>query len=254
MSPTEPPLPQSSPPRECRDCRLRPLEAFGALQPAEIEHIQQFRRKTQALPAGAPIIAERQGGTHLFTLYSGWAFRYKTLRDGRRQILNFLLPGDFIGLQEKFADGDTPGVEALTDVQLCVFPLGGLWPMFQAFPRLGYDVTWLAAREEHWVDQHLLTAGRRSALERVAMLLIHLYRRAERLGMAVNAELPFPLTQQHIADVLGLSLVHTNKTLRRLHRLGLHRLEDGRLRILDPHALEHLADYYERPLRVSPLI
>ncbi|MBX3656062.1 MAG: Crp/Fnr family transcriptional regulator [Ramlibacter sp.] len=254
MSLAEPPSPSTCPPESCRDCRLRPLAAFAPLQDGELAHIQQFRRRALTLAAGAMVIPEHRRGGQLFTLYAGWAFRFKTLRDGRRQILNFLLPGDFIGLQEEFADGATPGVEAVTEVQLCVFPLDGLWPMFQAYPKLGYDVTWLAAREEHWVDQHLLTAGRRSAMERVAMLLMHLYRRGERLGMVQGGELPFPITQQHIADVLGLSLVHTNKTLRRLHRLGLHSLEEGRLRLLDPHALEHLADYYERPLRQSPLI
>jgi len=69
-----------------------------------------------------------------------------------------------------------------------------------------------------------------------------------------DGSVPFPFNQQHIADALGLSLVHTNKTLRRLQGLGLHRIEDGRLRILEPHALQTLGDYFERPLRRVPLI
>ena len=87
------------------------------------------------------------------------------------------------------------------------------------------------------------------------MLLIHLWRRAERVAL-VNAAgaVEFPLTQQHIADALGLSLVHTNKTLRRLERLGLHQIAHGRLRLLEPRALERIADYYSRPLRPLPLI
>ena len=84
----------------------------------------------------------------LSTLLAGWAFRFKTVPDGRRQILNFLLPGDFIGLQQEFADGSGHGVEALTDTALCVFPRDGLWDLFRQFPSLGYDLTWLAAREE----------------------------------------------------------------------------------------------------------
>jgi len=236
------------------DCALRALPAFTSLQAGELAYIEKFRDGMADLPAGADIIPEHKTSAKLFTLYSGWAFRYKTLSDGRRQILNFLLPGDFIGLQEEFIDGATPGVQAATAVKVCVFPRDGLWPLFREFPSLGYDVTWLAAREEHWVDHHLVTAGRRTAEERVAMLLIHLYRRADRVGLVKDGALSFPFNQQHIADSLGLSLVHTNKTLRRLQQRGLHSLVDGQLRLLAPRSLERLADYYERPMRQTPLI
>ena len=165
-----------------------------------------------------------------------------------------IVPGDFIGLQDEFAEGQTHGVEAATDATLCVFERDRLWELFHAQPRIGYDITWLAAREEKMLDDNLVTNGRRNAPERIAMLLMHLYRRAERLGMTRDGGVPFPFNQQHIADALGLSLVHTNKTLRRLQGLGLHRIEDGLLRLLEPHALQTLGDYFERPLRRVPLI
>lgn len=241
-------------PRHCRDCRLRSLEAFNAVTPQELAFIHEFRSGAALAAAGTSIISEQNPNGKLFTLYAGWAFRYKTLSDGRRQILNFLLPGDLIGLQQEFADGASHGVEALTDAALCVFPRDGLWDLFRKFPSLGYDVTWLSAREEGMVDENLLTNGRRTAAERVAMLLIHLYRRVERLGLANEGSIEFPINQQHIADALGLSLVHTNKTLRRLAQLGLHELRDGRLRLLNPRALDRLADYYDLPLRRVPLL
>ena len=86
------------------------------------------------------------------------------------------------------------------------------------------------------------------------MLLLHLFRRAQRVGLTEDGEVDFPFNQQHIADALGLSLVHTNKTLRRLHRLGLHEIRDGRLRVLNPKALQRIADYYDKPLRQVPLL
>ena len=220
----------------------------------ELGTIHAFRHGTRTARAGESVIEEHKRSPWVFTLYSGWAFRYKTLSDGRRQILFFLLPGDFIGLQDEFAEGQTHGVEAATDITLCVFERDRLWDLFHVQPRLGYDITWLAAREEKMLDDNLVTAGRRNALERVAMLLMHLYRRAERIGMFRDGGVPFPFNQQHIADALGLSLVHTNRTLRRLQGLGLHRIEDGLLRILEPHALQTLGDYFERPLRRVPLI
>jgi CRP/FNR family transcriptional regulator len=241
-------------PPDCHNCSLRKTDAFVSFSEDKIDYIHGFRSSTMELAGGRQIIAEHKSSTRLFTLYQGWAFRYKTLSDGRRQILNFLVAGDLVGLQEEFADGATPGVEALTDVTLCVFPRDGLWKMFGDYPQLGYDITWLAAREESLVDEGLVTAGRRTALERVAMLLVHLYRRAERVGLAEGGSIAFPFNQQHIADALGLSLVHTNKTLRRLARLGLHTLDEGRLVMHDPRGLENVADYYQRPLRKPPLI
>ncbi|RYF33015.1 MAG: Crp/Fnr family transcriptional regulator [Comamonadaceae bacterium] len=250
------PLPVS-PPRcahPCDECGLRRNPAFLPLPAEELRSVEQFREGSRVVDPGRPVVQEHHPGRQLFTLYSGWAFRFKTLSDGRRQILNFLLPGDFIGLQDEFADGQTHGVEAVTGVSLCVFPRDRLWNLFHAQPRLGYDVTWLIAREEKMLDDNLVTAGRRNASERVAMLLMQLYRRAERVGMVRDGWVEFPFNQQHIADALGLSLVHTNKTLRKLQLLGLHKLEGGWLRILDPLALETLGDYFERPMRPSPLI
>ncbi|RYX89755.1 MAG: Crp/Fnr family transcriptional regulator [Comamonadaceae bacterium] len=241
-------------PAHCNQCRLRETDAFSKVTATELEFINQLRTATIKVEPGRDIISEQKSTGKIYTLYSGWAFRYKTLSDGRRQIMNFLLPGDLVGLQEKFADGATSGVQAATEVMVCVFPQDGLWELFRQHPSLGYDVTWLAAREENMLDENLLTTGRRNAMERVAMLLLHLFRRAARVGMMVEGEIEFPFNQQHIADALGLSLVHTNKTLRRLHRLGLHEVRDGRLRVLNPKALQRIADYYDRPLRQVPLL
>ena len=247
-------LPAKICPPHCNACRLRKSGAFTSLTAAQLKYIEHFRSGTSQVDAGGTLIHEHSPNGKLFTLYSGWAFRYKSLSDGRRQILNFLLPGDFIGLQQEFADGAMHGIEAVTDVSLCVFPRDALWDLFREYPSLGYDVTWLSAREEGFVDDNLVTAGRRNATERVAMLLMHLYRRLERIGLVEDGSATFPINQQHIADTLGLSLVHTNKTMRRLHLLGLHEIKDGRLRLLNTKALQRIADYYDRPPPKVPLL
>lgn len=233
------------------------MRASGAFKPAtadELAFLESWRVGTSQADPGGTIIEEQKPNGRLYTLFSGWAFRYKTLSDGRRQILNFLLPGDFIGLQQEFADGAMHGVEAVTACSLSVFPRDGLWELFHSNPGLSYDITWLCAREEGMVDENLLTAGRRNAAERVAMLLVHLYRRMEHIGLATGGSVEFPINQQHIADALGLSLVHTNKTLKRLQQLGLHQLTEGRLRLVNPRALQRIADYYDEPMRKVPLI
>ncbi len=248
-------LPTDSTPPNCRNCRLRKSDAFTAVTPEALAFIEGFRTNTRSVDAGGALVRESGANAKLFTLYSGWAFRFKTLSDGRRQILNFLLPGDLVGLQQEFGEVAAHGIEALTDCSLCVFQSDGLWALFREHPRLGYDITWLSAHEEGHVDDNLLTAGRRNATERVAMLLMHLYRRLERVGLVdPDGTVLFPLNQQHIADALGLSLVHTNKTLRRLSLLGLHELRNGRLRLLNTRALARIAEYYDRPPKLMPLL
>ena len=240
----------------CGDCPLRALPLFVPASPEEVVLIQSLKHRELRRESGASIIDEGAADAPLFTLFSGWAFRYKTLSDGRRQILNFLLPGDFIGVQQKMTDAAVHGVEALGEVWLCVFERDALWSLHQATPRLGFAVTWLAAHEEALVDDNLLSVGRRSAAERVATLLVHLFRRAAALMPDAGANgVPFPLTQQHIADALGLSLVHTNKTLRKLEKRGLHRVENGQLFLTDVQALERIADLYgDGKLPARPLI
>ena len=171
------------------------------------------------------------------------------LRDARRQIS--LQQPDILLLDLRLPDGNgmdllaDPQLVANTEVVLCTFPRDALWRLHEQLPSLGYDITGLAAHEESIVDENLISVGRRTAAERVAMLLIRLYKRAAALQLPeAGRAVPFPITQQHIADALGLSLVHTNKTLRRLQKLGLYSIADGRLTLTDPGALERMADWY----------
>ena len=239
----------------CAACPLRPLHLFLAQTPEETGLVQSLKRRSQQLGPDETLIHEGQTDAPLYTLLHGWAFRYKTLSDGRRQILSFLLAGDFIGVQQKMGDAAAHGVDTLTDASFCVFQRDSLWEIHRRSPTLGFNVTWLTAHEESLVDDTLLSVGRRSAEERIAMLLILLFKRAAALQPDGGADgVPFPLTQQHVADGLGLSLVHTNKTLRKLEKRGLHRIQQGRLYMRDVRALARLADLYgdgrppQRPL------
>lgn len=237
--------PAASAETPCRDCSLRPLNLFHEATGEELELVQSLKRRELRLGAGESLIQEGQTDAPLFTLLQGWAFRYKTLSDGRRQILSFLLAGDFIGVQQKMADAAAHGVETLTDALFCVFQRDALWELHRRSPMMGFNVTWLTAHEESMVDDTLLSVGRRSAEERIASILILLFKRAAALQADAGAGgVAFPLTQQHIADGLGLSLVHTNKTLRKLERRGLHRIAEGRLYLRDVKAMARLADLY----------
>ncbi len=227
----------------CEQCPLRTNPTFRPFETEELKFVKQFKRGELVADAGAMILSEGSQSAQLFTLLSGWAFRYKMLEDGRRQILNYLLPGDLVGLQGSVIGEMQHSVETLSPVVLCVFQRDSLPGLFRNHPGLAFDITWLASREERMLDENLLSVGRRSALERAAYLIAFIYQRANRLGFGTGRHMLIPITQQHVADTLGLSVVHTNKTLRKLVDRKFIRWHDSACEVLDEAGLMELSGW-----------
>lgn len=238
----------------CARCPLRRLAAFRKFTSEEIEFISAFKSGELRLEAGNAIFSEGTNSPHLYTVLSGWAFKYKTLEDGRRQILNYALPGDLIGLQASIFDSIGHSIEALSDVVLCVFPREKLWPLFEKHAGLAFDVTWLAAREETILGDYLVSIGRRSATERVAFILLNLFQRARQSGLARGNAVDFPFTQEHLADTAGFSLVHTNKTLKRLRASGLFKWNGGSFEMVDEQKMMELVGLAAPAETVRPFL
>ncbi|QDC01032.1 Crp/Fnr family transcriptional regulator [Mesorhizobium sp. 8] len=227
----------------CENCPLRPLPVFREFTAKELAYVTRFKKGELAVERGATVLVEGSHSAHLYTVLSGWAFRYKLLSDGRRQILNYTMPGDLIGLQGSVMGEMQHSVEALSPMLLCVFERGELHDLYRNYPELAYDITWLASREERMLDENLLSVGRRSALERCAYLIAFICARADGVGLIARKPVAIPITQQHVADTLGLSLVHTNKTIRKLAARGLVRWRDGGCEVLDVDGLKELAHW-----------
>jgi CRP/FNR family transcriptional regulator, anaerobic regulatory protein len=238
----------------CAQCPLRGRKALRDFDADELAFVQAFKSDEITITAGTTFLRQGTRNEHLFTVLNGWAFRYKMLDDGRRQILNYALPADLIGLQGSLMEEMEHSVEALTDLRLCVFPRERLWDLYSKFPSLAFDVTWIAAREEHLIDEHLLSVGQRTALERTAYVLLLLFVRAQEVGLASGTSIQFPFTQQHLADTLGMSLVHTNKTLKRLYAAGAVRWKDRVFEIVSREALVKIAGGDVTPQRKRPFI
>lgn len=227
---------------------------FRDFSAGELEFVERFKRGELTVEAGAPIVQEATSSPHLYTVLDGWAFRDKTLPDGRRQILNFAMPGDLIGLQTSVFETMDHGVEALSAMVLCVFPRNQFHTLYTQQPSLAFDVTWLSANQERLLDAQLLTVGRRNALERVAFVIWHLFNRARDLGMTRGSRVSFPLTQQHLADPLGLSLVHTNKTIKRLRTTNCVRWTERWLEVDDEAQLKSIGKVEGGSARPRPFI
>lgn len=187
---------------------------------------------------GAELFAEGERSDNLYVVLDGWLFLHRILEDGRRQILDFALPGGVLGYR---AHADTPfsfTVEALTDAKVAVIPLSRLKDLL--LRGSGCAVALLDAAHESLLEafDNLTDLGRRTAREAVAHFLLRMDRRIRRTGVrSDDAVMPFPLTQEHMGDALGLTAVHVCRTLRALRADGLVEAGRGRFKILDREAL-----------------
>ncbi len=238
----------------CEKCPLQDFSHFQRHEKDEVSFLSSFKMGELVADTGTTVLVEGANSAHLFTVLSGWGFRYKTLDDGRRQILNYVLPGDLIGLQGSVMKEMQHSIEALSPMILCMFQRDNLANLFRNFPALGYDITWLASREEQMLDEILLSVGRRTALERAAYLFAFIFQRAQSVGMVKSGKLTVPVTQQHVADTLGLSIVHTNKTLKKLASRGALRWLDRGCEVLDEQILMDISGWQGLPATPRPYI
>jgi CRP-like cAMP-binding protein len=221
----------------------RKLAWFAGLSPDETATLEALHAVTRAVRRNREIVTEGRNYENLFVLLEGSAIRYRVLRDGRRQILNIVLPGDFIGFPGCFFESALYSVTALSDAVVCSVPFTVLIGLFDRSPRLAAAIFWSFACEAAIYAEHLIDVGRRSALERVAHFLLELLTRLQVVGLADERSYQMPLTQELIADALGLSVPHVNRTFRQLRDDGLVAVEEQRVTLKDIDALSALADF-----------
>ncbi|KEP69928.1 Crp/Fnr family transcriptional regulator [Thioclava sp. BHET1] len=223
--------------RRCDICPFSESDGFTPSTQDERDVVKLHRVGELQVDAGRTILDEGTNPQRFFTLLEGQALRYKTLEDGRRQVLNFLFPGDLIGLEPIMLGETAHTVETLSPVTLCVFDRNQIWQMFSQMPERAFMLTWQVAREEHFLGEALVAVGQRSARESLAWAFVSLWDRGAQSGLVRDGFMPFPVRQQDLADALGLSLVHTNKTLSRLRTENLVIWRDGLLSLPDRAAL-----------------
>ncbi|MEO0486114.1 MAG: Crp/Fnr family transcriptional regulator [Pseudomonadota bacterium] len=223
---------------DCANCPLRKLDLFSRLDQDQTNFMRRFKSGELNVDAGTPLLMEGSNSPQLYTALRGMGIRHKILANGRRQVVNFVLPGDFVGLQAGVMGEMSHSVEATTPMVLCVFDRTELWNLFKTQPQRAYDLTWAAAIEEHFLGEALASVGQMSAMERIVWGLLRFYARCDGLGLVKDGKCPFPYRQQDLADALGLSLVHTNKTLTKLRDRQILSWSDGELHIFDTSAAE----------------
>jgi CRP/FNR family transcriptional regulator, anaerobic regulatory protein len=239
---------------DCTHCPLRRLEHFLPMSKDEVLFMQDFKIGELEVERGTVLLLEGSNSPQLYTVLRGMGLRYKSLADGSRQVLNFVFPGDFLGLQAGLMQEMQHSVEASTKMTLCVFDRKSLWRLFRDQPSRAFDLTWIAAAAEHFLGDALATVGQKNAEARVAWALVRIFTKCQALEIATENSCPLPFRQQDLADALGLSLVHTNKTLARFRERQLAMWHAGTLRIPDIDRLSEVGMVEDVERRSRPLL
>ena len=241
--------------RSCLECPLRSCP--GLIDPGDdrLKRVEEFKLGEIRLDRGGQALIQGAKSAHIYTVLDGVLIRYRLMDDGRRQIINFLFPGDLLGLQAALDEPMSHGVEAITPARLCTFPRAAFREFIGQFENLAYDLVWLAAKEEAALEEHLVALGQRNARERIAYLALFLIERAEAtcISSAKHA-IALNVTQSQIADMLGLSLVHTNRSLQTLRKEGLVVWSLNTIEIPDMEAVRQFVQLDRNSLTDRPFI
>ncbi|MGU3538725.1 Crp/Fnr family transcriptional regulator [Methylobacterium sp. A54F] len=222
---------------------FRRLAALAGLSRKDMPDLRRAGTRTLALPARVEI-AEVAGRVQPRLLVSGWAARQRVLADGRRQIVGFVLPGDLVGFELHRIHLPYAATQALTPATLA--DASALLDLCRAQDHrapLARAMRVLAAGEELFLAHHVTRLGRQTAYERTSHLLLELHERLVLAGIETGDGFTLPVTQEVLADALGISVVHTNRTLQQLRRDGLIRLAGTTLTLVERAELVAIADY-----------
>ena len=183
----------------------------------------------------------------------GYAMRYKLLRNGKRQILNVVLPGDIVGIPGNFFERAAYSVTAITDVTMNVCALDAYVQLCYRLPQFGLALSWIAVQEAATYAEHIIDVGRRTPIERLSHFLLELHARLHVVGRAGKTSFALPFSQEVMADVLGLSVPHLNRMMQRLRSERLIAGSERQVEFLDPGAIQAFAHYQPQELAPIPL-
>jgi CRP/FNR family transcriptional regulator len=210
---------------------------------ASVLHVtSRYKSADRAIKAGCDLFHLGERGEAIYSLVDGWVALYNLLEDGRKQILQFSLPGAILAFVPARGVLMKYSAQALTDVVVGIIPHENLGRLARDNPEFGMQLAGLISQDRGLAYDHLSSIGRRSARERVAYLLLELFIRSRlRWPGHRSEEMYLPLTQEHIGDATGLTGVHVNRVLRDLRKERIAEFHYRRLRILNPDKLVDVA-------------
>ena len=225
-------------PTACTDCSIRRLALFNGIPESDLLWTQNYRSCQYKFPARQEIYTETQQSNFMYTIYHGWFAIYKTLENGKRQILKIALPGDMIGYQANFEAPMTYSAASLTDAVLCAFKRTDLPDLFRKNGNVARRLSEMNARDMHLCHSRLLTIGQHTAIEKVAHCCAEIFFRMKMIfSNSESDSIEFPLSQEDLGDMTGLTKIHVNRTLKQLREMGIMEISSRTLHVYDSEEL-----------------
>lgn len=230
---------------------VRRLSTLADLDAEDVSRIEELCKDTRQVARKDHIKKEGDRPEYVHVMISGWAARYKTLRNGSRQIVDFVIPGDFCDLHVTLLAEMDHGIVALSPCRVARIDQREIAELTSENSRIVRAMWWSTLVDQAILREWVLNVGRRDAYERLAHLLCEMHCRMKRVGLVKNDRLSLPVTQEELADATGLTSVHVNRTLQRLRSEKLVAVGHGTLTVLDVAALEKAAGFDASYLHVE---
>ena len=221
------------------------------LKPGEIKALDAIIEGELSIRKRRDLIADGYEYRKLCFVKDGYGVRYKLLRNGKRQILNVIMPGDVVGLPGSFHERAIYAVTTITDLRMNVCTLESYVDLCYRHPQFGLALTWIAVQEATTYAEHVIDVGRRTPIERLSHFLLELHARLKAVGRAEAKSFTLPFSQEVMADVLGLSVPHLNRMMQELRSEKLIADKVRQIEFVDAEALQTLAHY--QPLDIVPI-
>lgn len=222
---------------------IKKLNTLRSLNTAEVDMLIKLHDKKIVIGAHTTFLNQETFHNKCFIVNSGWAFSFKDHYNGERKVINYYLPGDIVSpfalvnTQKKYS------VASITNMQVSVFDPEYLVGLYTVQPKLVLLYMDILSREDDMLIEQMTCMGWLTAYQRTVYLLLSLYKRLNLVGLVRDNTFYAPFTQQLLADTLNMSIVHMNRTLKKLRDNHLIKIESNNIKLLDTDRLKQITEY-----------
>ncbi|MES9959050.1 MAG: Crp/Fnr family transcriptional regulator [Sedimenticola sp.] len=233
---------------QCNECPIRKMALFKKVPEDKLSWTQDYRSSQLVLPAKSFLYQEGEHHDYVYTLYDGCIKLYKTLQNGKIQAMRFATPGDFLGFQGDLSGPMHHGAQSLTECVVCAFPRENVSRMLCEHPEIASELIVKNARVMAFCQEHLLSTGARSAYDSIAFTLAELDHRLKLLHKFCPDSPAFkdgdiPITQEDLADAVGITPIHANRTLKQMREEGYITCGKGKITVVNTKALREVSGF-----------